>query len=363
MKLPLLTSSAMSVARSCLRQYRNRYVLGLIAIRAFFADAPELGTVVHAGLETWWNLIAAGNAEEQLRCTISVVREMVREMKLDAFLLARAEALLIGYHCVYADDAAQYEVLATEIEFEAPLVNPATNAESKTFKIAGKLDGVIRRIARKLVLEHKTSGEDISQGSFYWQRRQMDGQVSIYFDGARALGHDVEGCLYDVLGKPDLRPSAVPLVDEANVKIVHDANGQRVRTKDGKKWRETSDTAQGYVLQTRQETPAEFRQRLLDAITGDPDRYYQRAEVARLEEDLVDAARDRWQLALILRDAMRTGTWPRNPDACLRFGHPCEYLEACSGRASLDDPYLFRRRESAHPELAGPASMPKEEAL
>lgn len=358
MKLPLLTSSATSVARSCLRKYRNRYVLQIVSLRAQ-DDAPALGTVVHAGLEAWWS--ALGQGDEQLLRTVRAARAAVKDLKLDLYQLAKAEALLIGYHVVHEEESRRYRTLAVECQFEAPLVNPATDAESKTFRIAGKLDGVVVDAGRKLVVEHKTSGEDITPGGFYWRRRQMDGQVSIYFEGARVLGHDVEGCLYDVLGKPDLRPSAVALVDEQGVKIVHDAQGNRVRTKDNKKWRETSDAAQGYVLQTRQETPAEFRQRLLDKLAEEPDRYFRRAEVARTSEDLDEAARDRWQLALILRDAMRTGTWPRNPDACLQYGGVCEYLDACSGNASLDDPYLFRRRESAHPELAGPASDPSKE--
>lgn len=357
-QLPILSHSAMSTARACLRKYRNRYVLRIRAIRKA-DDAPELGTLVHLGLEIWWKLI--GHLDEQICSAIDAIRREAKERQIDPFMLARAEALLLGYHAVYGESETwRYETLATEIEFAAPLVNPSTGAESKTFQLGGKLDGVVLLDGRKLVLEHKTSGEDIAQGSFYWQRRQMDGQVSIYFDGAKALGHDVDGCLYDVLGKPDLRPSQVPLLDADKVKIVHDQQGQRVRTKDGKKWRETSDTTQGYALQTRPETPAEFRQRLIDAIVSDPDRYYQRAEVARLSEDLADAARDRWQLAVILRDSIRTGVWPRNPDACLNYGSPCEYLEACSGRASLEDPFLFRR-SNPNPELAGPASIPSKE--
>jgi hypothetical protein len=34
----------------------------------------------------------------------------------------------------------------------------------------------------------------------------MDGQVSTYFDGAASLGLDVAGCIYDVIGKPGIRP-------------------------------------------------------------------------------------------------------------------------------------------------------------
>jgi hypothetical protein len=352
MNLTVVTNSALSSARACLRLYRNRYVLRLRALRES-VDTTELGDLVHVGLEAWW--LGAGDARAV--AAIQAVRAHAKARGIDDFQLARAEAMLLGYHARWADEAERYEVVGVELEFSAPLVNPATEAESRSFRIAGKIDVVVREIAtgRVLIVEHKTSSEDISDGSFYWVRRHMDGQVSIYYAGAAALGHDVQGCIYDVLGKPELRPSAVPLTDELGEKVVHDGAGQRVRTKDGKRWRQTGDTALGYVVQTRPETPGEFRARLLEKLEQDLDGFYQRKEVARDGTDLVDAARDRWQQALILRDAHRTGTWPRNPDACLNYGRPCEFLEACAGRADLADPYLFRRLESAHVELSAAA--------
>jgi PD-(D/E)XK nuclease superfamily len=358
--LPLLTHSSLTAARACLRLYRNRYVLGLRSLVGR-DEAPELGDLVHVGLEHWW--LNAGDIVGAIR----VARAHAAANKIDAFQLARAEALLIGYHARWIDDVDKYEGIAVETEFRAPLTNPVTGAESRTYRLGGKLDVLVleRATGRKLIVEHKTSGEDISPGSFYWLRRHMDSQVSIYFDGARALGHDVQGCIYDVLAKPELRPSQVPVLDTAapedQQKIVVDAGGQRVRTKDGKKWRQTGDTAAGYVVQTRAETPEEFRARLIDKICDDPEAFFVRAEVARDGQDLDEAARDRWQLGTMLRDATRTETWPRNPDACMRFNRPCEFLEACAGRADLNDRFLYRRAESPHPELAGPASVPSRE--
>lgn len=351
--LPILTHSSMTTARACLRQYRNRYVLQLRTLTQR-DEAPELGDLVHVGLDPWWR----GSGEQRILDAVAAARAYAKTKGIDPYQLAKAEALLIGYHARWVDDADRYEVLAVEGEFRTALVNPATSAESKTFRLGGKLDGVLldRTDGRKLVIEHKTSGEDISAGSFYWLRRHMDGQVSIYFDGARATGHDVQGCLYDVIGKPEQRPSQIPLVDEQGEKIVLDPAGQRVRTKDGKKWRQTGDTALGYVVQTRIETPQEYRDRLVDKIAEDVEAFYARAEVARDTQDLDEAARDRWQLAVMLRDAMRTNTWPRNPDACLRFNRPCEYLESCCGRADLNDPYLFKRVATPHPELTAEAS-------
>jgi hypothetical protein len=43
--------------------------------------------------------------------------------------------------------------------------------------------------------------------------------------------------------------------------------------------------------------------------------------------------------------------WPRNPDACARFGRMCELFEACAGRADIKDTQRFPRGR-VHPELA-----------
>ena len=49
---------------------------------------------------------------------------------------------MTGYHTRWIDDA--HEALAIEAEFETDLTNPETGAKSRTFALAGKLDGVVR---------------------------------------------------------------------------------------------------------------------------------------------------------------------------------------------------------------------------
>lgn len=341
----LLTSSRLKAARSCRRQHHLAYDLGIRP--AAESEAQRFGTLFHRCLEAWWL------AKQRGADAIGAALELLCATKADPFDLVRAECLIRGYDARWGDEP--YEVLGVEVEFACDLVNPLTHRPSQTWRLGGKIDAIVRdlRTGRVLVVEHKTSSEDISQGGEYWRRLRMDGQVSVYFEGARSLGHDVAGCLYDVICKPSLRPSAVPLVDADGVKIVLDAAGQRVRTKDGKKWRESADSAAGYVLQTRPETPDEFRARLLDNIAADPLGYYQRGEVARLEQDMADALLDIWQLGQELREAslVQPPRFPRNPGACSQYGRTCPYFAACSGEADINDPTLFKRGEQ-HPELS-----------
>jgi len=243
----------------------------------------------------------------------------------DPFDLARAEALLCGYDVRYAEETAtRYVVLAVEAEFRAPLVNPETGAASRTWQRGGRIDVILHDLqeVRDLTVEHKTTSEDISPGSPYWRRLRMDGQVSGYFLGAEALGYKPEACLYDVLGKLALRPY-----------------------QPGKK-------------RTRPETPEEYRTRCVEAIAAKPDLYYRRGEVVRLEVEAEEALFDDWQTAQQMREGERLKRFPRNPDACMKWGRACDFFDVCCGEASIEDPARFRRSEHVNPELTARGGLP-----
>jgi hypothetical protein len=337
----------MACARRCQREHHIAYHLGYRP--AGLAETLRFGLLLHLGLNAW------------LRSKADRLADALQVLELaeaDEFDRAKATALMVGYDTRWLADADLYEVLGIEAEFLAPLRNPVTGMPSRTWQLGGKLDGLVREIAtgRLGVLEHKSSTEDVGVGTDYWRRLRMDPQVSNYYAGGEVLlGRPVDFCIYDVVKKPLQRPSAIPLVDEAGAKIVLDASGQRVRTKDGKKWRETADAAAGYVLQSRPETATEYRNRLVGVIGENPAAFYARGEVVRLGGEVDDAIFDAWQLAQQLHEANKIGRWPRNPNSCLRYGRSCAFLPVCSGEGSLDDTTQFRKLDDVHPELNGAA--------
>ena len=332
--LPVVTNSEMTVFRRCQREHHYLYRLGYRAVEE--AEALRFGTMIHLGLECWWR-------GDGLDAAIAAAVDGAS----DEFEAARARVLLIGYDARWADEQPSERVLGVEVEFRAPLLNPETGAASRTYQLGGKMDVLLDGA----YVEHKTSSQEIGLGSVYWQRLRINSQVSTYYAGAKQMGHDIRKCIYDVIRKPTLRPSQVALTDENGVKIVLDGLGQRVRTKDGKKWRQTADTEQGYVLQTRPETPAEYADRLAEDVGANPDKYYQRGEVVRLEEDEREAALDAWQLTRSMREVELLGRTVRNPDACERYGKLCSFFSVCTGMASLDDQTRFERVENVHQEL------------
>lgn len=199
--------------------------------------------------------------------------------------------------------------------------------------------------------ETKTTSEDLGLGSTFWKRTTLDPQLSLYISAIRAMGHDPHGCVYDALRKPAQVPSSVPVLDDDGLKIVLDAGGQRVRTKDNRRWRQSADAEAGYYLRTRPETPDEYGRRCLDAIAEAPDRYYARGVVVRLEADEREAAADNWNTAAQMRQSRHLNIYPRNPDSCMNWSRQCDYLDVCARISDIEDPLLFQHEE-AHAELA-----------
>ncbi len=318
MKLQVLTNSRLKAVRACQRYHHLRYNLGYAPVED--AEALRFGTLIHKGLEAWFL------AEHGARLTPAL--EAISAAEADPFDLAKATVLLCGYDQRWG--AEEFETVAVEVMFSSLLVNPETGGFSKTFRLEGKIDALIRQGGRLLLVEHKTASEDIGVGSDYWKRLRLDGQVSTYFDGAEALGYEPDSCLYDVIRKPALRPLTATPVES------------RRYTKDGRLYANQRD---------QDETPAEYQARLVEAVAEDPDRFYQRGEVTRLEAELAEARWDRWQLARQIREGQLRERFPRNPDACVRFG-TCAFFPYCSGEASLDDPTRYRRLEDVNPELA-----------
>lgn len=266
---------------------------------------------------------------------------------------AKARALFIGWTETFYPVLEKHDVLEVESEFAFPLINPETEAPSRTFLEAGKIDGVLRckTTGAIRVLEHKTTSESIEPESNYWDRLAMDTQISKYILSLRARGIETNSVLYDVVRKPAFKLSNIPLVDEDGTKIVLDAAGERVRTKDGKKWRQTADADAGYVLQTRPETLEELSSRTLTEIGSRPEDYFAVREVGRTDSDLLEYMNDAWAQSQMILYFRKRNLWPRNPSACSAFG-TCEFFDLCAGRATIDNiRYRLVGASNAHGEL------------
>lgn len=212
--------------------------------------------------------------------------------------------------------------------------------------------------------EHKTTSLEIGPGSPYWKRLTLDSQVSNYLPGARALGFEPVGVLYDVVKKVNLRPRlATPVEDRKytqakdrackeckrkapaplpHVETVGEGDDAReVQCVDGRIVTDPGGRLHAGMRDT-DETPDEFRARVREDIAANPDKYFQRGIVVRTREEEVEAAADVWAIAEQIRESRRRNRWRRNVDACDSYGSWCSYWPVCSGEASIDDPSRYR---------------------
>ena len=348
-----LTNSRIRAFRRCARLHYFLYEIRRKRLK--MNDAIGFGTLFHRGLEGWWK--AAKNSvpgDEWLSVAIAMMEdcseEIAQECDLDPFGLLKADQLMRGYHARWLPAMADFKVLGVESEFDAEMINPHTGHSSKTYTIAGKLDArvLIKSLGRVAIVEHKTTTLDIEPGSDYWQRLRMDSQVSTYHDGAAALGEFPASCIYDVCKRPTLRPhKATPEED------------RKYTTKTSRLQDGTLRPAGSLYAGQREhdETLGEYRDRLAKHIADNPDAYFQRGEVVRLESEMTEFRLDLWHTARALRERQLVGrtagirAWPRNPDACDRWGHKCDYWDVCTGAASIEDDNLFRTAKNQHEEL------------
>lgn len=295
--LATVSHSEMACYRRCPREHHHRYV----DLRRPLVDAHALrfGRAIHLGLEAWWRTPRSAwrspaNAEGQADRLSAALRAV--DDVTDPTDRAKLQALLTGYHARWCDEPL--ETLAVEAPFTVRMAD---------VELVGRIDAIARHLpsGRLLLVEHKSTSDDITMGSDYWDRLQaLDGQVSTYVLGARSLGYEVDACLYDVIKKPSLRPTLkAPAGDP-------------------------------------------YRARLLADIQEHPEAYYARGEIVRLDSELRAHIRDLIPVASLISQHTY-----RNPDACIRFHRRCDYYDVCSGRGRISDDTVFRTAARMHEEL------------
>ncbi len=313
----VLTHTRLACFRACPRRHYLRYELGLRPEDTGFA--LKVGSAFHRAIEA----VAKGRDPEAA----------IAEGLDDPYDLALVAAMFDGHQRRWAD--AHLEVVASELPFDLPLVNPATGAATPIWRVGGVIDAIVRLPDGRLaLLEVKTTSRDFAPGADYWLRLHLDSQLSIYVIAARELAHEVETVLYDVMRRPALRP----------LKATPDVS--RKYTKDGRLYANQRE---------RDETPEEFAARVAADIAAKPDHYFARIEIARLDQDLEECRRDLWIQQQTIRACQRADGWYRNPGACFE-PFACDYLAVCQHRdLDTQTPVGFVRSDSIHPELDGAA--------
>ncbi|MCE5327858.1 MAG: PD-(D/E)XK nuclease family protein [Planctomycetaceae bacterium] len=304
--MTILTNTALGTYRLCPRKYRNRYIYKFV--RARKGVALRLGSAWHFALEMFGKGASIEEILAWIRASYQICPDWADpdEWQVECEILVQ---LVAGHLWCYSQDGLKF--VASELTFSIPVIDPTTGQESQSFMLAGKMDGIVLLWdGRMALLEYKTAGEDIGEGSDYWQRLHADPQLSLYILAARSLGHDVSTCLYDVTRKPTIRCK-------------------------------------------KSETPQQFGQRLYGDINERPEYYFQRREIPALEDELREFQVELWQQICALQDSMASHRWYRNINrmTCAY----CEYSELCFNNIQVSAgqaPLGFEIIADPHPELS-----------
>lgn len=311
----LITSSRSSKMLGCPRAHYWAYEVGLR--RAEHAIALRFGSAWARAMDVRWS---GGTAEEALSAALP------EGVDLDALASETIASLLLGYYQVYGQQDTLVKQCYPEIEFKTDL------ARSRSFYSAGKIDGLCQLMDGRIAeIEHKTTSDSVADDSAYWIRLRFNPQILQYAFEARRLGWQIEVAIYDVTRKPSIGPKQIPVLDENGAKIVKDADGNRVFKKDGNP-RESGDSEKGYTLQTEEETPEQFGQRLFEDVQARPEFYFARREIPILEQDLDEYVAQRLSVTRMIlgcrseevRAKRPEQAWPRN------IGKTCDYCEYSS---------------------------------
>jgi len=320
-ELPVSVSMARTWLR-CPRLFWYQYVLRKEAVDA--GTAPQdFGTCGHAGLASWW--YEGGDDIGRLQRALAAARAQPVYSNLTKAARLSLRAVLTAYHAAYKREG--WEVLEVESKHKMIL------HEARGIWLRLTPDAIARNLetGEVWVVEHKFTSADIRPGSYYWDQKDIDLQNGVYVLAAQAMGHNVEGVLYDVVKRPGYRlRKATPKAKRQYYK------------RDGK-YGKRGDPKPGTLLED--ESESDFLDRVIDSIVADPNAFLQRKEYRLLEEDIEAAGEDIVGVARLIQGAGKAGLYPRNPDGCKRFNRVCEYYPVCAGQASIDDESMYRTRE------------------
>ncbi len=301
-----LTYSALNTFRNCPRKYKNRYLDNLRPRER--PDALSFGSVIHTAIELWYR---SQNAESRLRDVLTYIDDAFENRVVDSNQMVQwhlATAMIRGYSERYATE--EFEVVEVEKEFVGEIRNPDTGRQSQTFRIAGKVDGIVRCHDGLYLLEHKTAS---SVDASYLDKLWTDTQIALYCYYLRELGYPIVGVIYNVLLKSRLKQGKGETQEEYEIRHAELA----AKNKSGK------STAKRQMP----ETDEEFQSRLNEWYSR-PEAFHR--EFIYLSEDRLAMLQDEvWEITQQYLDARRRGKWLLNTSNCFSYQRPCEYLAYC----------------------------------
>jgi hypothetical protein len=294
----------------------------------------SFGSLIHDALQTWHgtrDLTAVLELIDRACATRTSDEGVRRDWHL-------ARAMMTGYAARYPTE--DFTVVALEKTFEGPIVNPATGATSRSFVLAGKVDGIVQIGDDHYILEHKTAA---TIDADYLERLWTDFQIAIYSHYVeQSLGIPITGVIYNVLGKARLQQGKGETEEEYQVRRADLIAKSKTGTTTAKRKLPESDD--------------EFQARLIEKY-ADPAMFHR--EMLYLSRDRFEVLRaELWELTQAFLDARRRKVFYQNTAFCFHHNRPCAYFPICRSNGNpnvIDNLYTIT---PPHEELRAAATEP-----
>lgn len=283
-----VSASSIKIWSKCPKKYYYIYVAERVPI--VVSDTLRFGKIIHEALARWH--------------TVGVDKTFSYLEGLSDQIAGVDAAKLIAMFTYYKPSFEGYKVVAAEQEFSSAIVNPNTGRALKGIRLRGFIDVLLEDdLGQHVVAEHKHTSQQIIGFGPYWSGLAIDDQLAIY-----SLVYGAKCMIYNVLRKPTLRISKADM---------------------------GSDDA---------ETLTRYLERCLAEISSNPEEWYQVRKIWKSDNEIRDAAHSLYQRVYMMREHVKRGWYPRFPHSCRDVFGACEYLDVCTGRASIDDAASFTDR-------------------
>jgi hypothetical protein len=314
-----------SLFRNCRKAVDWRYLQELVPLHR--DRNLHFGSLVHECLQAW-------HQRRDLGEVLAVIDQLCANrlqddnQRRDWHL---ATAMMRAYAARYASD--DFEIVALEKAFEGPIVNPATGAASRSFVLAGKVDGIVRIGGEYFILEHKTAGQVDGD---YLEKLWTDFQITLYAHYVeQTMGIPITGILYNVLVKAKLQQGKGETEEEFQARRAE----LLAKSKTGK------TTAKRKLP----ESDGDFQQRLAEKY-ADPEMFHR--EMLYLSRDRFDVLRaELWELTQAFLEARRRGIFYQNTAFCFNYQRPCPYFALCRSNGNPNLIENFYQRVPPNEEL------------
>jgi hypothetical protein len=321
----ITTYSMWSLFRNCRKAVDWRYIEQLVPLLR--DHNLHFGSLIHECLELWHGHRDLAKVLDRID-RLCPSRAQDEDQKRDWL---NATAMMTAYAARYA--AEEFEIVSLETKFQGVILNPATGAASRSFVLAGKVDGIVRVHGEYFLLEHKTAAQ---LDADYLERLWMDFQVTIYAHYLElTMGIPITGIIYNILVKAKLQQSKGESIEEFEIRRAE----LLAKSKTGK------TTAKRKLP----ESDEEFQQRLAGKY-ADPLMFHR--ERLYLSRDRFDILKSElWELTQAFLDARRRGVFYQNTGFCFNYHRPCAYFALCRSNGNPNVIDNFYQRVAPNEEL------------